>query len=76
MEGEEGEEKEDVEDEDSAAESRLARKVASFGIAADRNYTPGRIQSETSTKTDESSILTPILFRRRRDSLHPEFTLP
>jgi hypothetical protein len=44
MEVEEIEEAEEVEDEESAtAESRLARKVASFGMAASRYYTPGRI---------------------------------
>jgi hypothetical protein len=32
-----------VEHEDSTAESRLARKVAIFGIAAGRYYTPRRI---------------------------------
>jgi hypothetical protein len=43
MEVEEGEEVEDVEDGDSAAaESRLARYVTNFGIAAGRYYTPGR----------------------------------
>jgi hypothetical protein len=39
-------EAEDMEDEDSAEESRLARKVASFGMAAGRYYTPGRTNSE------------------------------
>jgi hypothetical protein len=34
---------EDVEDEDSVAESRLARKVASFGMAVGRYYTLRRI---------------------------------
>jgi dihydroxyacetone kinase len=47
MEVKEGEEVEDVEDEESAAaESRLARNVANFGMAARRYYTPGRIRSE------------------------------
>jgi hypothetical protein len=40
------EETEDVEDEDSPEESRLARKVASFGMAVGRYYTPGRRKSE------------------------------
>jgi len=40
---------EDVEDEESAtAESRLARKVASFGMTRVRHYTPWRINSEDS----------------------------
>jgi hypothetical protein len=43
MEVEEVKEAEDVEDEDSMAESRLARKVASFGMAARRYYTLRRI---------------------------------
>jgi hypothetical protein len=43
----EAEEVEEVGDEDSAAaESRFARKLASFGMVADGYYTPGRIQSE------------------------------
>ena len=47
MEVEEGEDVEDVEDEESAAaESRLARKVASFGMTRGRYYTPGRMNSE------------------------------
>jgi hypothetical protein len=47
MDVEEVEEAEDAEDEDSAsAESRLARKVANFGMAAGRYYTPGRMNSE------------------------------
>jgi hypothetical protein len=40
---EEVKEVEDVEDEDSAAESPLARKVASFGMSARRHYTLRRI---------------------------------
>ena len=41
------EEAEDVEESDSAsAESRLARKLASLGMAAGRYYTPGRMQGE------------------------------
>jgi hypothetical protein len=56
---EEGEEVEDVEDEGSAAGSRLARKVASFGMRAGRYYTPGRIQSEAFSKTAERSFLAP-----------------
>lgn len=43
MEVEEGKEVEDVEDADSAAESLLARKVASFGMALGRYYTLRRI---------------------------------
>jgi hypothetical protein len=39
-------EDEDVEDEGSAAESRLARKVANFSMAAGRYYTLGRTNSE------------------------------
>jgi len=39
MEVEDVEEVEEVEDKDSALESRLARKVASFGIAAGLYYT-------------------------------------
>jgi hypothetical protein len=39
----EGENVEEVEDEDSAAEARLARKVASFGMFARRHYTLRRI---------------------------------
>ena len=39
----EEDEVEDVEDADSAAESRLARKVASFGMALGRYYTLGRM---------------------------------
>ncbi len=48
---EEGKEVEDVEDEESAvAESRLARKVASFGMVRGRYYTPGRMNSEDLTQ--------------------------
>ena len=36
----------DVEDKGSAAESRLARKVANFGMALGPYYTLGRINSE------------------------------
>ena len=43
MEVEEIKEVEDVEDDDSAAESRLARKVANFGMALGRYYTLRRI---------------------------------
>jgi len=43
MEVEEDKEVEDVEDADSAAESRLARKVASFGMTLGRYYTLRRI---------------------------------
>jgi hypothetical protein len=43
MEGENVEGVEDVEDEDTAAESRLARKVANFGMAAVRYYTLRRM---------------------------------
>jgi len=44
IEVEQVEEVEEIEDEESsAAESRLARKVANFGMAAGRYYTPGRI---------------------------------
>jgi hypothetical protein len=46
MEVEEGEEVEDVAEADgadSAVESRLARKVANFGMAAEGYYTPRRI---------------------------------
>jgi len=46
---------EDVEDEDSAAESRLALKVASFGMAAGAYYTLGRIQSEAFRATSGCS---------------------
>jgi hypothetical protein len=47
MEVEDGEEVEDAEDEEStAAESRFARNVANFGMAARRYYTPRRIRSE------------------------------
>jgi len=46
MEVEEGEEVEDVEDEDSAPKLRLAPKVANFGMAAGRYYTPERMNSE------------------------------
>lgn len=49
MEVEGGEEVEDVEDEESAAaESRLARNVASFGMVRGCYYTPGRMNSEDS----------------------------
>ena len=43
---EEAEEVEDAEGEVSATESRLARKVANFGMSAGSYYTPGRIWSE------------------------------
>jgi hypothetical protein len=57
MEVEKGEEVEDAED---AAESRLARKVASFGMAADRYYTSGRIDSEEHSAVAENSTLASI----------------
>jgi hypothetical protein len=76
MEVEEGEEGEDVEDEASAAESRLARKVASFGMRASRYYTSGRIQSEAFRKTAERFFFGAKLFTRHRNSLHPVFTIP
>jgi hypothetical protein len=37
---------EDLEDKDCPAESRLARKLTNFGMAAGRNYTPRRTNSE------------------------------
>jgi hypothetical protein len=44
MEVDEAEDGEEVEDEESAAEeSRLARKVANFGMVLGRYYTPRRI---------------------------------
>src|ERR1700694_2468951 len=46
MEVDEVKEVEDVEDEDSAAESRLARKVASFGMISGRHHTSRRNNSE------------------------------
>jgi phosphohistidine phosphatase SixA len=46
MEVEEHEEVEDAEEEDSSPKLRLARKVANFGMAAGRYYTPGRMNSE------------------------------
>jgi hypothetical protein len=56
----EGEEVEDLMDEDSAAESRLARKVASFGMAAGRYYTPGRMNSER-FRSPENFTLVPFI---------------
>lgn len=50
MEVEEAEDPEDVEDEDSVAESRLARKVASLAMVSGDYYTPGRIPSESRGK--------------------------
>jgi hypothetical protein len=53
---EEVEEFKEVEDEehaDPAPESRLARKVTNFGMAAGRNYTPGRIRSEAFNNAGE-----------------------
>jgi hypothetical protein len=50
MEVEEAENLEDVEDEDSVAESRLARKVASLAMVYGDYYTPGRIPSESCGK--------------------------
>ena len=35
----------------SAAESCLARKLASFGMVSSRHYTPGRMQSEDQTSS-------------------------
>jgi hypothetical protein len=46
IEVEEAKQAEEAEDEPSPAESRLARKLASFGMAAHRHYTSRRIQSE------------------------------
>ena len=46
MEVEDVKEVEDVEDEDSGAESRLARKLASFGMISDRHHTSRRNNSE------------------------------
>jgi hypothetical protein len=37
---------EDLEDKDCPAESRFARKVTNFGMAAGRYYTSGRTNSE------------------------------
>ena len=54
---EEAEDAEDLEDKDSPAESRLARKVTNFGMAAGRNYTPGRMRSEAFNKGAESAFL-------------------
>src|SRR6266851_6665247 len=62
---------EDVEDEDSPAESRLARKVASFGMAAGRYYTLWRMNSEGFSAPDPRSGS--FLFRSRGDSLHMDF---
>jgi hypothetical protein len=47
IEVEEGEEVEEVEDGDSGApESRLALKLASFGMAACGHYTPGEYRAK------------------------------
>jgi hypothetical protein len=55
------EEAEDAEDEESAAaESRLARNVASFGMAAGRYYTLGRMNSEEFDGT-KNFLLAPFL---------------
>jgi hypothetical protein len=43
---EEAKEAEEVDDADSTVESRLARKVASFGMVLRGYYTPERIESE------------------------------
>jgi hypothetical protein len=43
---EEAKETEEVDDADSTVESRLARKVASFGMVLRGYYTPERIESE------------------------------
>jgi len=47
---------EEVVAEDAAGESRLARKVASFGMAAGRYYTPRRMNSEEFKATRSSPI--------------------
>jgi hypothetical protein len=64
MQAEEGKEVEEVEEfvedekrADPAAESRLARKLTNFGMAAGRNYTPGRIRSEVFNMGAESAFL-------------------
>jgi hypothetical protein len=61
MEVEEVEEFEDVEDAEeerpAGAESRLARYVTNFGTAAERYYTPERIQSEEKTAQESRGCL-------------------
>ena len=55
------EEAEDVEAEESAAaESRLARNVASFGMAAGRYHTPRRTNSEE-LNAAEKFLLAPFI---------------
>jgi len=60
MEVEEVKEVEDVEDEDLPPESRLARKVASLGMAAGRYHTPRRTNSEE-FDASENFLLAPFL---------------
>ena len=76
MEAEEGRE---VADADSPLESRLALKMAIFGMSRCREYTPGRIGSETFVLllawggrhlTVQQSVLNKVL-----DSVHPDFTV-
>jgi hypothetical protein len=65
MQAEEGKEVEEVEEfkevvdeehADPALESRLARKVTNFGMAAGRNYAPGRIRSEAFNKAADRAF--------------------
>jgi hypothetical protein len=66
----------DVDDEDSAAESCLARKVASFGMASRHDYTPRRIQSEQeSTIAEDPSLPHAWLFGHYTNPFHFDFTV-
>jgi hypothetical protein len=70
MEVEEGEEVED--EESAAAESRLARNVANFGMALGRYYTPGRMNSEglTLLRTPPRQFLIQMLRRSASYGFH------
>ena len=74
MEVEEVAEVEDVEDEDSAEESRFARKVASFGMAVGSYYTPfGRMNSEEFWTT--GALPWPAFIHMAEGWLHTDFIL-
>jgi len=71
---EEAKEAEEVDDADSTVESRLARKVASFGMVLRGYYTPERIESEEYLNQTLISALNRFQFTLLSSCCHTTFT--
>jgi hypothetical protein len=71
---EEAKEAEEVDDADSTVESRLARKVASFGMVLRGYYTPERIESEEYLNQTLISALNRFQFTLLSSRCHTTFT--